>query len=136
MYCKAKKNSERSEKFWKFLFLKIYFLKKHLKGGISIYADFGPPNYVLWCCVGICHEVLTFFRLAVAILWVDSLNSRAKTCFFIAYFILSKIRIASDVGLFLCNHLPAISLDNIHTSINNLNSSSKIFSLPLGVKKT
>ena len=37
--------------------------KKRLKGGISIHADFGPPRYVLWCCGGICHEVLTFFQI-------------------------------------------------------------------------
>ena len=37
--------------------------KKRLKGGISIYADFGPLRYVLWCCGGICHEVLTFFQI-------------------------------------------------------------------------
>ena len=41
------KKIKRSEKFGKFLFLKIYFIKKRLKGGISIYADFGPPRYVL-----------------------------------------------------------------------------------------
>ena len=34
-----------------------------LTGGISIYADSGPPRYVLWCCSGICHEVLTFFQI-------------------------------------------------------------------------
>ena len=32
-----------------------------LKGGISINADSGPPRYVLWCCGGICHQLLTFF---------------------------------------------------------------------------
>ena len=63
MYCKAKKNFVV---FWKFL--KIFSFenllhKKHLKGGISIYADFGPPRYVLWCCSGICHEVLTFIQI-------------------------------------------------------------------------
>ena len=34
-----------------------------LKGGISIDADSGPPRYVLWCCGGICHQVLTFFKI-------------------------------------------------------------------------
>ena len=34
-----------------------------MKGGISIYAGFGPPRYVLWCCGGICHELLTFFQI-------------------------------------------------------------------------
>ena len=34
-----------------------------LKGGISIDADSGPPGYVLWCCGGICHQLLTFFQI-------------------------------------------------------------------------
>ena len=115
MYCKAKKNSERSEKFWIFFFQILWskfskkkfqkfsdhseeffcftihkklnkscsleffflFLKKkscylknllkfyevRSKGGISIDADFGPPRYVLWCCGGICHQLLTFFQI-------------------------------------------------------------------------
>ena len=36
---------------------------KCLKGGISIYADSRSPRYVLWCCSGICHRVLTFFQI-------------------------------------------------------------------------
>ena len=39
------------------------FMKWGLKGGISIYADSGPPRYVLWCCGCICHEVLTFIQI-------------------------------------------------------------------------
>ena len=39
------------------------FMKWGLKGGISIDADSGPPRYVLWCCGGICHEVLTFIQI-------------------------------------------------------------------------
>ena len=38
-------------------------MKRGLKGGISIHADSGPPRYVLWCCGGICHEVLTFIQI-------------------------------------------------------------------------
>ena len=38
-------------------------MKWGLKGGISIYADSGPPRYVLWCCGGICHELLTFIKI-------------------------------------------------------------------------
>ena len=38
-------------------------MKWGLKGGISIDADSGPPRYVLWCCDGICHQVLTFFKI-------------------------------------------------------------------------
>ena len=33
---------------------------------ISIHADFDPPRYVLWCCSGICHEVLTFIQIGCA----------------------------------------------------------------------
>ena len=39
------------------------FMKWVLKGGISIDADSGPPRYVLWCCGGICHQVLTFIQV-------------------------------------------------------------------------
>ena len=46
-YCKAKKNFGAIGKFLKnFIFEKLLH-KKRLKGGISIYADFGPPRYVL-----------------------------------------------------------------------------------------
>ena len=38
-------------------------MKWGLKGGISIYADSWPPRYVLWCCGGICHKVLTFIQI-------------------------------------------------------------------------
>ena len=38
-------------------------MKWGLKGGISIDADSGPPRYVLWCCGGICHQLLTFFQI-------------------------------------------------------------------------
>ena len=31
-----------------------------LKGGISIDAYSGPCRHVLWCCGGICHQLLTF----------------------------------------------------------------------------
>ena len=39
------------------------FMKWGLKGGISIDADSDPPRYVLWCCGGICHQLLTFFQI-------------------------------------------------------------------------
>ena len=39
------------------------FMKWGLKGGISIYADSGPPGYVLWCCIRICHQLLTFIQI-------------------------------------------------------------------------
>ena len=54
---KQKKNSDQSEIFWNL------HHKNGLKGGISIDADSGPPRYVLWCCGGICHQVLTFFQI-------------------------------------------------------------------------
>ena len=38
-------------------------MKQGLKGGILIDADSGPPRYVLWCCGGICHQVLTFIQI-------------------------------------------------------------------------
>ena len=63
MYCKAKKKIGAIRKFLKFFIFENLLHKKRLKGGISIYADFGPPRYVLWCCSGICHEVLTFFQI-------------------------------------------------------------------------
>ena len=59
-----KKISERSENFWKFLFLKIYFIKNVWKVGFQLMLILGRLGmYVLWCCVGICHEVLTFFQI-------------------------------------------------------------------------
>ena len=39
------------------------FMKWGLKGGISIDADSGPPMYVLWCCGGICHQLLNSFKI-------------------------------------------------------------------------
>ena len=41
MYCKAKKISEQSEKFWKFLFLEIYIIKKVWKGGFQLMLILG-----------------------------------------------------------------------------------------------
>ena len=38
-------------------------MKWGLKGGISIYADSGPPRYVLWCCGCICHQPDTFIQI-------------------------------------------------------------------------
>ena len=95
MYCKAKKNSEQFKNFWKFLFLEIYIIKKGLKGGISIDADSGPPRYVLWCCGGICHQLLFFLRLAVAILWVALV--------FLTYLPAFHIKILSGLFLLVCN---------------------------------
>ena len=60
---KQKKNFGAIRKFLKIFIFENLLHKKCLKGGISIYADFGPPRYVLWCCGGICHEVLTFIQI-------------------------------------------------------------------------
>ena len=49
--------------FLKFFIFENLLLEKCLKGRISIDADSGPPRYVLWCCNGICHQVLTFFQI-------------------------------------------------------------------------
>ena len=55
------------EIFFLFLKKKILVWKKNfwnfMKWGLSIDADSGPPRYVLWCCGGICHELLTFFQI-------------------------------------------------------------------------
>ena len=50
-------------------------MKWGLKEGISIDADSGPPRYVLWCCGGICHEVLTFIQIG----WGHTVGKRSKT---------------------------------------------------------
>ena len=47
MYCKAKKNFGAIRKILKIFIFDNLLHKKCLKGGISIYADFGPPRYVL-----------------------------------------------------------------------------------------
>ena len=38
-------------------------MKWGLKGGISIDADFGPHQYVLWCCGSICRQLFTFIQI-------------------------------------------------------------------------
>ena len=55
---KQKKNFGAIRKF-----LKIYIIKKGLKGGISIDTDSGPPRNVLLCCAGICHQPYTFIQI-------------------------------------------------------------------------
>ena len=57
------KQKKISVQFLKFFIFENLLHKKRLKGGISIYADFGSPRYVLWCYGGICHQVLTFFKI-------------------------------------------------------------------------
>ena len=54
----------RDPLFENFYFLEyMYWVNLGLKGVISIDADSGPPRYVLWCCSGICHQVLIFFQI-------------------------------------------------------------------------
>ena len=45
MYCKAKKNFGVFRKFFKIFIFQNLLQKNGLKGGILIYADFGPPRY-------------------------------------------------------------------------------------------
>ena len=47
MYCKAEKNFGAIRNFLKFFIFENLLHKKRLKGEISIYADFGPPRYVI-----------------------------------------------------------------------------------------
>ena len=54
-----------------------------LKGGISIDADSGPPRYVLWCCGGICHQVLTFFQIGCGHTVIRSVGKIIHAWFFI-----------------------------------------------------
>ena len=42
------------------------FIKWGLKGGVSIDADSGPLEYVLWCCGSRSWEVFTFFQIGSA----------------------------------------------------------------------
>ena len=44
----------------------FYQIMCFMKGGISIYADYGPLRYVLWCCSSICHQL--------NLLWPSSLQ--------------------------------------------------------------
>ena len=47
MYYKTKKNIGAIRNFLKIFIFENLLQKHRLKGGISIYADFGPPSYVL-----------------------------------------------------------------------------------------
>ena len=86
MYCKAKKKFGVNRKFLKFFIFKNLLHKKGLKGGISIDADSGPPRYLLWCCDGICHQVLTFIQVGCGHTvpetkpWKASLGGFCKVC--------------------------------------------------------
>ena len=68
MYCKAKKKLEQSEKFWKFLFLKIYFIKNVWKVGFQIMLILGLLGMYFDATVVFVTKSLLLFRLAVAIL--------------------------------------------------------------------
>ena len=63
MYCKAKKKFQSDPKFFKIFIFQNLLQKNVLKGRILIYADSGPPRYVLWCCVCICYQPLTFIQI-------------------------------------------------------------------------
>ena len=47
MYFEAEKNFGAIRNFLKFFIFENLLHKKRLKGEISIYADFGPPRYVI-----------------------------------------------------------------------------------------
>ena len=47
MYCIAKTNFGAIQNFLKISIFENLLKEKRPKGGISIYADFGPPRYVL-----------------------------------------------------------------------------------------
>ena len=66
---KQKKISERSENFWNFLFLKIYFIKKVWKGGFQLMLILGLLGMYFDAVVVEVKTCLLLFRLALAILW-------------------------------------------------------------------
>ena len=55
-------------------------MKWGLKGGISIYADSGPPRCVLWCCSCICHKVLTFIQVGCGHTVIAQAKAKKKIC--------------------------------------------------------
>ena len=63
MYCRAKKNFGAIRKFLKFFIFENLHKKEMPERWDFNYADFGPLRYVLWCCGGICHELITFFQI-------------------------------------------------------------------------
>ena len=69
MYWKAKKKiSERSENFWNFSFLKIYFIKNVWKVGFQFMLILGLLCMYFDAAVVFVMKSSLFFRLAVAIL--------------------------------------------------------------------
>ena len=66
---RQKKNSERSEKFWKFLFLKIYFKKNVQKVGFQFMLILVLLGMYFDAVVVIGVVSLLLFRLPMAILW-------------------------------------------------------------------
>ena len=66
---KQKKISERSENFWKFLFSKIYFIKKVWKGGFQLMLILGLLGMYFDAVVVFVTSQTLLFRLALAILW-------------------------------------------------------------------
>ena len=67
MYSKPK-ISEWSENFWKFLFLKIYFIKKVWKGGFQLMLILGLLGMYFDAAVVFVTSQTLFLRLALAIL--------------------------------------------------------------------
>ena len=67
---KQKKNLERSENFWIFLFLKIYFTKKVWKGGFQSMLILGLLGMYFDAAVVFVSNFILLFRLALAVLWL------------------------------------------------------------------
>ena len=106
MYGKQKKISERSEHFWKILFLKIYFIKNVWKQGFQFMLILGLLGIYFDAAVVFVTKSSLFFILAVAILWC------VKCCEYIqrkvkikcrATFLDSLLVVRADAKVFLAN---------------------------------
>ena len=75
---KQKKISERSEIFWNFLYLKIYFIKKVWKGGFQLMLILVLLGRYFDAVVVFVTSQTLLFRLALAILWYYCILPRLK----------------------------------------------------------
>ena len=76
---KQKKILERSENFWNFSFLKIYFIKNVWKVGFQFMLILGLLGMYFDAVVVLVTKSSLFFRLAVAILWHAGVYQNGKT---------------------------------------------------------
>ena len=88
---------------WRCMYIKTVFenfMNWGLKGGISIYADSGPPRYVLWCCGGICHQPDTFIQIGSGhTVEVNNQSTAVWWCYltsFLAQFLKQHIMLSFD----------------------------------------